>query len=184
MTEIPEKYVHKRGMNMKTDVQRALDRNNMEELAEALSPLQRQFCEEYVKDFNASRAVQRSDSMTKYPEKVGYQLINHKGCKRYIQFLTEARTAQMKIDQGFVIQKLLNALEKAENTNNQQVAVRVMELLAKHLGMLTDKQEITGKDGGAIQYEKLKEDADDFTRSITSLINRGRKTEISGGTDS
>ena len=184
MTEIPEKYVHKRGINMRRDVQRALDRNNMEELAEALSPIQLQFCQEYVKDFNASRAIQRSDSTTVHPEKFGYQLINHVGCKRYIQHLLEARTAQMKIDQGFVIQKLLNALEKAENTNNQQVAVRTLELLAKHLGMLTDKQEITGKDGGAIQYEKLKQDADDFTRSITKLINRGRTAEVSGDTES
>lgn len=163
----------------KRTVRRALDNNDMEALAESLPPLQKQFCEEYIKDFNGSQAVQRTDSTTEYPEKVAYIWMNNPGVKAYIKYLTEARTEQLKIDQGFVIQKLLSALDKAERTNNQQVAVRTIELLAKHLGMLTDKQEITGKDGGAIQYEKMTQDAESFTRAIASLANRAGKGGLS-----
>lgn len=180
--------VRKKGLEarlaVRRTVQTALENQDVDALIEALPPLQKKFAEEYIKDYNGSQACLRAGSTTQHPEKVAYQWMQNPGVKAYIRFLTEDRTAQLKIDQGFVIQKLLNALEKAEKTNNQQVAVRTLELLAKHLGMLTDKQEITGADGGAIKLEKVREDADAFTRAIASLANRGGKTGVSGETDS
>lgn len=167
-----------RRLAVRRTVQTALESNDKDALADALPPLQKAFAEEYIKDFNGSQAAQRAGSTSEYPEKVAYMWLQNPGVKAYIKYLSEERTAQMKIDQGFVLQKLLNALEKAERTNNQQVYVRAVELLAKHLGMLTDKQEITGADGGAIQYEKIKQDADAFTRAIASLADRGRKTDL------
>lgn len=172
-----------RRLAVRKTVATALEANDAEALKDALPPLQRAFAEEYIKDFNGSQAAQRAGSTSEYPEKIAYMWLQNPGVKAYIKHLSEERTNQLKIDQGFVIQKLLNALEKAERTNNQQVAVRTIELLAKHLGMLTDKQEITGADGGAIKYEKIKEDAESFTRAIARLAQRGGASEISSESD-
>ena len=184
MTVRPRKTWAERKNCVKPNVQRALDDNDIDALIEALPPLQKIFAEEYIKDWNGSQAVQRCGSTAEYPEKQAYFWLNNPGVKAYIAHLTEERTQRMKIDQGYVLQKLIFALDKAEKTNNQQVFVRAVELLAKHLGMLTDRQEITGRDGGAIQYEKIKEDADAFARSIASLASRGGEVKKNSGVDS
>lgn len=53
--------------------------------------------------------------------------------------------------------------------------------LGRHLGMFKDKVEVTGKDGGAIEIDQVRSDADAFTRSIARLAARtgegGRTSE-------
>lgn len=44
--------------------------------------------------------------------------------------------------------------------------------LGRHLGMFKDKVEVTGKDGGAIEIDQVRNDADAFTRSIARLATR------------
>jgi hypothetical protein len=44
------------------------------------------------------------------------------------------------------------------------------------------QNEITGKDGGAIQMEQVVNDADAFTRSIAGLVARGSTTSGDGKT--
>lgn len=163
---------------VKSNVRAALDSGDIDALMDALPPLQKEFAEEYIKDYNGKQAVERTNSTTEYPERLAYIWLNNPGVKAYIKHLCEQRTEQLRIDQGYVIDKLVKTLEKAEKQGNHQAVLRAAELLAKHLGMLTERQEITGKDGGAIQYEKIKEDADAFTRSIASLIKRGRTPGI------
>lgn len=50
--------------------------------------------------------------------------------------------------------------------------------LGRHLGMFKDKVEVTGKDGGAIEIDQVRSDADAFTRSIAGLASR---TGAAGG---
>lgn len=49
-------------------------------------------------------------------------------------------------------------------------------LIARQLG-LADKQEITGRDGGPVQFEDVTADAEDFTRRIAGLAARGAEGE-------
>lgn len=161
-----------RKQRVKPNVQAALDANDMEALADALPPLQKAFAEEYIKDFNGSQAVQRCGSTCETPNNMAYIWLSNPGVKAYINHLTAERTAQMKIDQGYVVQKLLRAVERTEGKNDS-ATLRALELLARHLGMLTDKQEITGKDGEAIKLEKVQNDADALASAIAGLVKRG-----------
>lgn len=163
----------------KPNVQRALDENNIPALIEALPVLQKQFCEEYIKDFNGSAAVERTDSITKYPEKVAYLWLSNPGVKAYIVHLTQERTLRMKVDQGYLIQKLVRALEKAEEGGKLQDIRQISMDLMKALGMLSDKLELTGKDGEAMEIKKVEEDADEVSSRIASLVKRARP----GGVD-
>lgn len=45
--------------------------------------------------------------------------------------------------------------------------------IGRHLGMFKDRVEVTGKDGGAIEIDQVRNDADAFTRSIAGLAARG-----------
>src|SRR6478752_914021 len=120
MSVRPRKTWAERKDCVKVNVKAAIEANDIDALIEALPPLQKQFAEEYIKDWNGAEAVRRTDSTTVYPEKVAYIWLQNPGIKMYLKHLSAVRTEQMRIDQGFVIQKLLKALEKAENTNNQQ----------------------------------------------------------------
>lgn len=163
-------------------VQKALDADDMEMLEDALPVMQKHFCQEYIIDFNGAAAVRRCGSKSTFPEKSAYLWLCNPGVKRYIKHLTEERTEQLRIDQGYVLNKIIKAVEKAEQQGNLQNIYKGAELLARYLGMLRDRVEHTGADGAAIQYEKLSEDADAFTRSIASLAERERKTGLSGDT--
>lgn len=163
---------------MKGNVQKALDNNDMELLADVLPPMQKAFAEEYIKDFNGSQAVQRCGSETAHPEKMAYQWLNNPGVKAYIKHITAQRTEQLRIDQGYVVDKLLKAIERNEKKQNEAALVQNLTLLARHLGMLTDKQEITGKDGEAIKLERLQDDADALSSAIASLAKRGGEVGV------
>lgn len=59
---------------------------------------------------------------------------------------------------------------------------RALELLAKHLGLLKERMEVTGKDGGPIQTESkqrlnLKELTDGELQQLRALIGRARAPE-------
>lgn len=164
---------------VRPSVQKALDTDDIDALVLALPIMQRLFAVEYVKDFNGSAACLRAGSKTVHPEKVAYMWLANPGVRRYVDHLMDERTKNTRIDQGYVLDKLVKALERNEKSN-QQANLRAIELLMKHLGMLTEKTEITGRDGGAIQYEKMNEDADAFTRAIAGIAKRAGPGE---GTD-
>lgn len=140
-----------------------------------LTPLQEIFVSEYLKDFNASKAVLRAGYNTNNPNNQGSQLLNTKHVRARIQEAIEERKEKSFVNEDYVLRKIVNTLEKCEKDENfnATAVLRAAELLAKHLGMFVDKQEISGPNGGAIQTEKVTNDATDFTRSIARLAKRG-----------
>ena len=159
---------------VKSNVRRALDDEDYEELERVMPPMQLAFANEYIKDFNGAQAVVRAGSTTKYPNKMAFQWLNNPGVRAVIDYLMAERTRQMKIDQGFVIEKLVRTIERAEADKQHQSVLRGVELLAKHLGMFVEKTEITGKDGEAIKYQEVSNEAAAFLRTIDGLVKRGR----------
>jgi hypothetical protein len=67
----------------------------------------------------------------------------------------------------------MKAMRLAEESGNLTAMLRASELLAKHLGMFIDRQEISGPGGAEIEIkqQKIKEKADDFI----NLIDRAAK---------
>lgn len=162
---------------VRKNVQRALDENDMEALADCLPILQKQFAERYIVHWNGKRAVEETDSTTKWPEKMAFIWLNNPGVKAYIKHLTAERTEQYKIDKGYVVQKLIRALERGEEKENDATVLRAAELLARHLGMFVDRTEVSGPDGEEIRIRKTLEDAEDFARTISRLAERSRTDE-------
>lgn len=146
------------------------------EAMESLTVKQRLFVESYLhNDYNGSKAILDAGYKTSNPRQMASEMIRKPHIKACIELYAEHKAKELRIEPEYVLKKLMATIEKAEKTDNHNAVLRGLELAARHLGMLTDKQEITGKDGAAIKYEEVKNEAADFTRAISGLAERSRK---------
>lgn len=155
-----------------------LENGDIDGAIKLLTVRQRRFAEEYLHDFNATAAVQRAGYDTKYPNRLGNQLVDHPGVKALIDKLTLERASKSVVKPDYVIKKVMSTIERAEQQNQHSAVLKGCELLARHLGMFIERQEISGPDGGAIKVEKVREAADAFTSAIAGLIERNGPGEI------
>jgi phage terminase small subunit len=157
---------------MRKTVVAAIEAKDTETLGDLLTPRQKAFAQEYIRDFNSTQAVGRAGYLTKYPNKVGHQMLNNPSVRAYIDQLLVDRSDTIEVDVNYVVKKITRAIERCDAAGKYNEVLRGAELLAKYLGMFIERTEITGKDGGPIEYEKVKEDADAFTRAIEGLTRR------------
>lgn len=163
---------------LKPSFEQDLLNGDIQAVIEKLSEKQRKFCDEYIIDFNATQAVLRAGYDTKYPNRMGREFLEHPGIRAVLHHLTTERAKEVLIKPDYVINKITKTIERAESDNNHSAVLRGCELLARHLGMFIERQEISGPDGGAIKYEKVREAADAFTSAISGLIERSGKGEV------
>jgi len=139
----------------------------------SLTHKQKAFVEEFVKDLNASAAVLRAGYATKYPNRIGTQLLENPGIRLAIDALrNEANSKPGTITRDTVLKQIVKTMKDAESDGQHNTVLRAAELLARHLGMFIERQEISGPDGEAIRYEKVQEDAADFRSAIARLASR------------
>jgi hypothetical protein len=160
-------------------VRKALEAEDMAALELALTPRQRQFCKEYVIDFNGSAAAVRAGYATQYSDRQAHQLLKHKGVIAYIENLTTSQAAKiMSVDADYIVQGIVNIIQKAEGRDGDKL--RGFELLARLKGLFIDKTEITGRDGEAIQLEqrRVDEEADSFLNALASMRRKNEKKVV------
>lgn len=154
-------------------VRKALEAMDMEALGVALTPRQRRFCEEYTVDFNGAASAIRAGYSTNYPDRQAHQLLKNKGISSYINYLTASRAAKiLSIDADYIVQGIIGIINEEDNKAGDKL--RGYELLARLKGLFIDKQEITGRDGGAIEVEerRVAEEASDFTRMLRAMSKK------------
>jgi phage terminase small subunit len=173
-------HPHNKDRPLPKGVRKALEKGDMEALALVLSHRQRRFAEEYIIDFNGTAAAIRAGYSPNYADRQSHTLLRHKGVAAYIDHLTRERSESVvSVNPEYVLQKVTDAIAKAETTGNLTALLRACELLAKHLGMLTDRTEISGPDGKAIEIEqRTREDAASFVEQLKSLRKKEDKTEL------
>lgn len=157
----------------KTKAAKAIAKNDPQMAIDSLTGLQKAFVEEYMKDLNASKAIIRAGYNTKYPDKMGNQLLNNPRVRLSIDAIKAARTTHSDVTKDYVLKGIQRAIRLAEEAGNLNALLRGHELLARHLGMFIERTEISGPDGDAIKMEqKIREDVSDFTRTIAGLAKR------------
>jgi len=162
-----------------------------EELLDKLSIKRRLFVEAYfASDYNAAEAVRKAGYKMRpgNENRMGYELLNDPKVKATINAKSQKLVDEIRLKPEYITRKLIKIIEAAEQDGNFNAVLRGLELGSRQLGMLTDRQEITGRDGEAIRYEEVKNEAADFTRAISGLADRARKGEdplrIVGGSKS
>lgn len=143
-----------------------------------LSSKMQLFVSEYLVDLNATEAVLRSGYKTKNPNRLGTELLRHPLVKAQIDEALSKRMEQNEVKADYLINKLISIIENTE-TSNPQACLRAIELAGKSIALWKERQEISGPDGGAIQTEqKIKEDVESFTSSISRLARRSGESEV------
>lgn len=124
--------------------------------AKGLTAKQRLFAEEYAVDFNGARAAKAAGYAQKSAKETAYELLK----KPEIQVLVEqaiknaARVAG--VSQVGVL-KRWKAISDDNEKSNPAVSLRAAELMGKHLGMFTERHEISGLGGGPIEISDAKQ---------------------------
>lgn len=166
------------GERSRSAIHQAIAAKDWEALGDALSPRQRLFCNEYVVDFEGKAAAIRAGYAITYAEKQASNLLRKTpGIAEYIDYLSMSKTAKITaVTPDYVIQGVVGIINK--DTAKDSDKLRGFELLARHLGMLTDRTEITGKDGRAIELREVSEEADKFAAALALLAERAEKKEV------
>ncbi len=153
-------------------VKKALAKGDMDALRLALTPRQYAFCREYVVDHNGSAAAIRAGYSPKNADRQAYLLQMNVGVRAMIDHLTlSAQAKAFTINPEWVTQKTVEIVQSAERPSDQ---MRALELLAKILGMLKDRTEISGPDGEAIRVEqrKIEQDAAELIHILNQISEK------------
>ena len=132
----------------------------------SLTPKQQRFVEEYLVDLNATQAAIRAGYSEKTAHSQGPRLLENVEISKAVAAAFASRSERVQVTQDWVISRLVDNVERAMTAEpvrdregnetgvyvyNGSVANKALELLGKHMGMFTDKHELTGKDGGPIE---------------------------------
>lgn len=132
-----------------------------------LTDKQAAFVLEYVKDFNGAAAAIRAGYSPRCARQTAYELMNDPQYA-HVADAVEAEKAKhykrTEIEAGYVVHNLTQIVD-ATREANPKTAVAALTLLGKHLGMFTDKQEITGASGGPLDVKVTHEVVDPKSES-------------------
>lgn len=157
--------------------------NDPNDPLDGLTGLQRNFVVEYLKDFNASKAVVRAGYQCKpgNENRLGTKFLKNPRIKEGISRLNAVRMKESGITSDYVLKRIIRTIERveaAEGTKYDPNAVlRACELLGRTIGLYKDKQEISGPDGGPIETRDVKDNASAFTDALSRLRQRSVSEE-------
>lgn len=156
---------------MSKAVREAVAAGDIDLLRFHLSPMQVRFCEEYVVDYVGAKAYVRAGYSQNFADRAASNLLKNPGIRMLIDHLGQSKASKISIvDPDYVIAQVTAIIGKADAKDGDRL--RGLELIARHLGMFIDRQEITGKDGGPLELRETQEAADEFTRSIAAMVKR------------
>ncbi|MEI7578623.1 MAG: terminase small subunit [bacterium] len=129
-----------------------------------LTPKQKAFAREYVKEGNATEAAKKAGYSKTAARQIGSENLSKPYIQEEIQEKQAVLAEKAQVSAEFVINNFLEILnfnkQVEEFTQNDgenvrvkkkmidaQAALKASELLGKHLGLFVDKLQVTGKDG-------------------------------------
>lgn len=113
---------------------------------EELTPKQARFVEEYLLDLNAAAAARRAGYSEKNADSIAAQLLRKTKVSEAVQSAVAARSAKTEITAEYVLENLKRLSERcmSEEEFAPSAAARSLELLGKHLGLFSDRVELSG----------------------------------------
>lgn len=123
-----------------------------------LTPRQEAFVREYLVDLNATQAAIRAGYSAKTAEQQGPRLLGNVGVAEAIRTAQAERAERVQVTADWVVGRLVENVERAMQTEPVRdregnetgeyvyagaVANKALELLGKHLGLFTDRVDVT-----------------------------------------
>lgn len=116
----------------------------------ALTPKQQLFAQEYLVDRNARQAAIRAGYSERTARAIGHENLTKPDIAAAIDAASKEREKRVHITQDMVLSGLYAEAIREGEGSSHSARVSAWEKLAKHLGLLTDKTELSGPDGGPI----------------------------------
>lgn len=141
-------------------------------MAGTLNPKQRRFVDEYLQDSNATQAAIRAGYSERTANQIGPRLLVNVGISAEIAQRQAAMSENAGISAEWVLERLRENVDRSmtaepvrdrdgnetgEYVYQGSVANRALELLGKHVGMFTDRHEVTGAGGGPLSVSVVHE---------------------------
>lgn len=117
-----------------------------------LTQLEHDFCWEYIKDFDVTKAMLRAGYSESYSQQAAGRILMRQNIKDAITFLTRVSNVPVVVSQEWVLRQLKDLAEDAISNGKYSAANKSLELLAKSMGMLTDKVDLTS-DGEKMEVQ-------------------------------
>jgi len=134
-----------------------------------LTAKQAAFIREYTKDFNGTQAAIRAGYSAKTAQEIAAQNLSKLIIQKAITESLKKVEKRTEITVDMVVKKL--AMIGFAKIGDMDVKVsdqtKALDLLGKHLGMFTQKVEVTGKDGQPIDINTI--DAGDVRSRLLSV---------------
>ena len=132
-------------------------------MSKDLTPKQAMFCREYLIDLNGTQAAIRAGYSPKTAQEQSARLLSNVIIQEYVQLLMEERSKRVNITAEDVLGDIIETRKAAADEGKHSDRLKANELLGKHLKLFTDKTELTGKDGSALELviTKIIKRADD-----------------------
>lgn len=108
-----------------------------------LNPKRERFCQEYVKDLNATQAYIRAGYSPQGAGQGGERLLRNVEIAARIAEIQAKVSERLELTQEKVLLNLEQSRVAAINDGQHSAAIKATELLGKHIGMWPNKQEIT-----------------------------------------
>ena len=127
-----------------------------------LSNKQARFCEEYLIDLNATQAAIRAGYSAASAGAIGNENLQKHEIAERIQELQAYRSESTSISSDYVLKSLYAVAERCMGDEKFEAAGanKSLELLGKHLGLFTEKLQVTGDGGGPVRWEVRGIDSD------------------------
>lgn len=118
-----------------------------------LSPKQKRFCEEYIKDSNATQACIRAGYSKRTAHSQGPRLLEKVGVSDYLSILSEPNKKKAQLTQAQHLDKLEELRDMAVEAGNVQAAIRAEELRGKCTGQYIERKADVDTDGNDVPRE-------------------------------
>lgn len=126
-----------------------------------LTNKQRVFVTEYLVDMNATQAAIRAGYSKRSAARIAVELLNKNHVAQAVQEAQNARAAQSQRTAQDVLRDIQEVTRDARQSGQFKIALRGLELEGKHLGMFTERVEMSG----ALNLSAIIEEARSRVRS-------------------
>ena len=121
-------------------------------MAVKMTDKQKAFVQEYLIDLNATQAAIRAGYSRKNASRIAIELLNKTHVSKALGAAMKKRQERTEITQDMIVRELAKVAFAKYDEDNVQIGliktsdkIKALELLGKHLGMFTDKVELSGE---------------------------------------
>lgn len=116
----------------------------MSENRQLLTAKQKRFVEEYLVDFNATKAAERAGYSKKTARFIGAENLTKPNIQAAIQEQIQARAARTEITADLIVQETWTNYQRCVKAEKFAAANKSLELLGRHVGAFPNKHEHSG----------------------------------------